>query len=348
MASAFGLLSRKLKDLWWAVFCIPDAQIGWLPFCLNRGLSLVRNGGVDLIYSTADPFTDHLIALLLSRLSGRPWVADFRDPWTQDIIYRDVGRLRRRIDEALEFLFLSRADRVIVVSSSMGDSFVRKYPTLEAGKIVTITNGYDDDDFPTDAVSIQRSGKFTIAYAGRFNSYTNRSPAFLKALRALLDEHPELDNKIEARFVGLFGEDNESLVEQLQLGNVVQPLGYLPHRECVKQLVAADTLLLTFRAQKGVEVVLSGKIFEYLAARRPILALVPEGEAARLVRETKSGIVVGPDDTPGIKEAIWHLYRHYEDGSLGLEENSSIDQFTRANLTCKLAALFSELVPEPA
>lgn len=348
LGKAFGHSSRMLKDLWWACFCVPDARIGWLPFALVKGFSIIRSDKVDLIYSTSDPFSGHLIGYLLSRLSGRPWVADFRDPWTQDITYRDVGRLRQKIDEGLEFLFLSRAHRVVVVSRSMGENLIKKYPTITSRKVVTITNGYDKDDFCLPTLSVQRSDKLTITYTGRFNAYKQRSPAFLQALRALLDDHPELENKVEARFAGVFGEENESLVKQLQLGNVVKPLGYLIHRDSVKELLRADSLLLTIRAEKGAEVLVSGKIFEYLAARKPILALVPAGEAARLVQSTKAGIVIPPGDVEAIKQAIYQFYRQYEAGSLRLEENRMTDQFTRENLTGKLAALFSELVQEGA
>jgi glycosyltransferase involved in cell wall biosynthesis len=344
LGKVFAHSFRMLKDLWWACFCIPDAHIGWLPFALLKGLVVTRSEEVDLIYSTSDPLTDHLIGYLLSRVSGRPWVADFRDPWTQDVTYRDVGRLRKKVDEVLEFLFLSRADRVVVVSRSMGENLIDKYPTIASNKVVTITNGYDEDDFCAPVSSSQRPDKLTIAYAGRFNAHKQRSPAFLHALRAVLDHHPELEDKLEARFAGVFGEENECLVRQLRLGDVVKPLGYLPHRDSIEELLRADSLLLTIKAEEGAEVLVSGKLFEYLAARKPILALVPEGEAARLVENTGAGIVVPPDDVEAIKEAIYRLYCQHEAGSLRLQHSQMTNQFTRENLTVTLAALFSQLV----
>ncbi len=324
---------------------IPDQQVGWLPFAVLECLRIIRREKIDAIYSTSEPFTDHLIAYVLKKISAKPWVADFRDPWTQYQRHPAYFRWRKRSDEWLERRFLSYADAVVITSDAAADNLVRKYPSLKRDKVFTITNGFDPADF--DGLDEGKTGqKFTIVYTGRFNYPVSTSPNFLKALERLVSEEKGVKRNLEVIFVGVFGEENRRLVHELGLEEVTNLKGYLPHRESLAYLLRGDMLLLTLNSGIGGEVIYPAKVFEYLAAKRPILALVPEGVSAELVRSTKSGVVVDPDDVEEIKQAIRAAYHGYKGGTPTISPENCLSQYDRRELTKSLAEVLDRLTDE--
>lgn len=314
---------------------IPDPCIRWLPAALLAGLRIVRQ--CDVIYSTSAPFTDHLVAALLHRFSGKPWVADFRDPWTQYVIYQHSSRFRSRIDAFLEEHLLKAADVIIVTCAATAKGFQDTYPSLPKDKFVEITNGFDAGDFDQPVCS--HFDAFTIAYTGRFDSKKNASYSFLQALRELRCKYPEPASEIKAIFAGSFGEQSHVLLKQwgLEEEEMVKPLGYVPHHESVQLLLKSHVLLLTLNDEPGVDLTYPGKLFEYLAAGRPILALVPEGATADLIRDIEAGLVVPSDDVGAICKAILDLYSQYKQGNLLPRTYDSLQQFERRTLTERLA-----------
>ena len=312
----------------------PDQFIYWLPSALWVGLKIVKQ--CDVIYSTADPFTDHLVACFLHKLSGKPWVADFRDPWTQYVIYqRWSSRLRSRVDAFFEKHILDIPDMISVTCAATGKSFQETYPSLPKDKFIEITNGFDAEDF--DQPDGSHFDTFTIAYTGRFHGKKNDSPSFLRALKELRREHPELASEIRILFAGIFGEQNHALLKQWDLEEMVKPLEYVPHHESIKLLLQSHVLLLTLNDEPGVNLTYPGKLFEYLAARKTILALVSEGATADMIRDMEAGLVVPPDDTETIKKAILDLYNQYQQGNLATKTYDDLQKFERRTLTERLA-----------
>jgi glycosyltransferase involved in cell wall biosynthesis len=324
---------------------IPDPCIRWLPGALLAGLKIIRT--CDVIYSTSAPFTDHLVAWFLHMVSGKPWVADFRDPWTQYVIYQRSSRLRARIDAFLEELLLRTPDAVTVTCPETERGFHSLYPSLSRDKFVVITNGFDAEDFdqPVDS----EFERFTIAYTGRFDDKKNTSRHFLRALRMLRSEHPELASQIQVVFAGSFGERSRGLLKEWDLEGMVKPLGYVLHQESVRLLLKSHALLLTLSDEPGVDLTYPGKLFEYLAAGRTILALVPEGATANLIREMDAGVIVSPRDMHTIKETILDLYTQYKHGNSLLRTYQDLQQFERRTLTNRLArCLDAVLQGQPA
>ena len=199
---------RNFTDTW---LTIPDQFINWFPAALYVGLKLVRQ--CDIIYSTSDPFTDHLVAYFLHKLSGKPWIADFRDPWTQYVCYYQPSRLRTRIDAFFEELFLKIPDKVSVTCAATASSFQTAYSYLSPGKFIEITNGFDAQDFEQSATPC--FDRFTIAYTGRFDGKKNSCSAFFQALRELCSEHLALASEIQVIFAGKFGEQAYNDVESM-------------------------------------------------------------------------------------------------------------------------------------
>lgn len=327
---------RRFIEAW--VF-IPDSYIGWFPFALAKGYNLVRRLGIDVIYSSSDPFTDHLIAYCLKKLLGKPWIADFRDLWTQETFYQHVSFFRQRLDDQLERTFLASADRIIVASYPMVDFFLRKHPSVERAKFLEITNGFDPDDFQ-GLRAVRNLKHFRITFTGRFSLEKSFSLPFLKAIRELVNENLELATRLKVVLVGYLGERERQLIKRLSLEQFVDDVGYVSHRRSVELLHESDVLLLTNNPGPAREVYYTGKLFEYLAARKPILALTEDGVAAQLVRRTNAGVVVPPHDVKAIKQAIVALY---EQPNIQPEPRPWLRNFERKVLTQSLAGCLNEV-----
>jgi glycosyltransferase involved in cell wall biosynthesis len=289
---------------------LPDPSVTWAPTAIPAAVRLVRSEGIDVVITTSPPLSMNLIGAAVKRLAGIPWVADQRDSLVQNADRRFERKAVQAKEKALQQvvrLVARRADAVVAVSESIADE-VRAFDP--AGQVRVIPNGSDFDDFA--GLEYRPGERFRITHTGSF--FGKRNPrAFLSALAS-----SGLDDVV-ARFVGDFRSVDREWVQELGLGDRLELLDYLPHRRALElqRDSEANLLLLPDAAGRG-KVVPSGKIFEYLAAERPILAAVPtDGAAAKLVRETGAGVVVGPDDEEGIREALRGLHARWRAGQLG-------------------------------
>ena len=189
---------------------------------------------------------------------------------------------------------------------------LRRYRFLTYNDIAIIPQGYDPDDYRIDdTFKLPYSKKMRFTYAGTF--YRNRTPKyFLRALSEVLKEHPNLKKKIESIFIGTFRKENLAMIESLGLTDVVKVFGYLDHRSTVRYLMTSDVLWLTIGNGKGEDQISTGKLFEYIGSRKPILGLVPDGIAKSTIIESGAGKVLNPDDVAGIKNAILEYYGLWE------------------------------------
>ncbi len=288
---------------------LPDASVTWLPTAVPAAVRLVRREGIDAVITTSPPVSMNLIGAAVKRLTGIPWVADLRDAilWNADRRFdRTAVQAKEKALERVVRLVARKADAVVAVSDTIADE-VRHFDP--AGQVRVIPNGCDFDDF---AGLDYRSGeRFRITHAGSFFGKRNPRP-FLNALASSGLED------VVARFAGGLRQADEEWAAGLGLGDRLELLPYLSHHRALElqRDSEANLLLLPDAAGRGA-VVPSGKIFEYLAAERPILAAVPpDGAAAKLVRETGAGIVVAPEDEKGIREALIGLHARWQAGQL--------------------------------
>jgi glycosyltransferase involved in cell wall biosynthesis len=289
---------------------LPDASVTWAPTAIPAAVRIVRNEGIDAVVTTSPPLSMNLIGASVKKLTGVPWIADQRDSLVQNADRRFERKTVQAKEKALERvvqLVANNADGIVAVSEAIADELRGFDPS---GPVRVIPNGCDFDDFA--GLEYTPGDRFRITHTGSF--FGKRNPrAFLSALAS-----SGLDDVV-ARFVGDFRSVDREWVEELGLGDRLELLGYLPHRRALElqRDSEANLLLLPEAAGRG-KVVPSGKIFEYLAAERPILAAVPiDGAAATLVRETGAGIVVAPEDEKGIREALVGLHARWKAGRLG-------------------------------
>jgi len=285
---------------------VPDERLWWALGSLRPLRRLVRSAGIDVIYSTFSPPSNHLLAWWMKRRTGVPWVADFRDLWTDDCTYRGRG-IRRWMDRALETRFLRDADAVVAASESQRRILARR-SSQRTARFHTITNGFDPDDFASPPPERER-GTFVLTYVGALSS-TRVDDTLIDGVadfaRAVGDEQCAAS---PFRF-DVVGVTSAALRERFQARGV--PLswsGYVEHAEAVRRMRAADVLLLPTAMGRNGDTLIPGKLFEYLASGRPILAVGdPEGEACRLVRRLGGGVTC-ERSAGAIRAALSELYR---------------------------------------
>ena len=321
----------------------PDHCIGWLPFAYFKAKKLIADEQIDVIYTTSAPYTAHLIGYFLKGRTGKPWVADFRDEWTQNPFREPLFSWQRNVDLWLEQRVLSSADHVITVTEpyrAQMSSLLR--PALR-GKFATITNGFDADDFKTCCSSVAE--KFNIAYSGVF--YGAQQPThFLSALENLVNHGKIPLDRIEIVFAGPARTWRPTTLSEVSpLNKVIKLTGYISHHEAIHYLMNSDVLMLIVSRLRGKGNI-PGKTFEYIASGKPILALVPrDGAAAELLRRTKTkAVIVEPEDTSAIEGALLDLYVQWEKGKLKTKMDwDKIRMYEGRELTRKLCGILNRL-----
>ena len=332
---------RKLLSRLSDTFFIPDNKIGWRRRALARAVALHRETPFDLIFATAPPFTSFLIGRRLKKKINRPLVFDYRDPWVDYPFKFYPTPLHKLANIRLERKALRASSHVITTNRRVKEQILRRHRFLTYHDIDIISQGFDAEDFPPAGRSAPRPAKgdrrMRITYAGVF--WEDRVPDhFLRALHELFAEKPRLRGRIEAVFVGKFREENLKLVTKLGLQDTVRIMGYLPHRECVRELCASDVLWMTVGDDSGSP----GKVYEYIGARKPILGLVPEGFMKSTILEA-GGTVVPPGDVPSIKDAIEQFLLLHEKRQLKGPRPDIVEKYDRLALTGVLVKLFESL-----
>lgn len=336
----FSLITNTVKYFLKSFVLIPDDYVGWIPFAVIKGYIIIKKEKIDVVYATGKPWSSFLIAFFLSLLTGKPYVLDLRDPW-ELTPYDDDGanRIRRKLNKFWEKTCFSSAMKVININEQISRAYVQHYPSIPSAKFTYITHGYDSDDF-VNVTEERNNDRLTISYVGTIYSYTlpNR---FLMAVSSIVSKNPEIGNNLRVKFVGFVPSYVRQLIRELSIERIVEIIGYLPHKESIRHMISSDVLLLLLNKvyTKANAQVSTGKLFEYLASRRPILALVPfNTDASKLIKELGAGRVIEPDDVKGIADAIFGMYIKQQKGELR-SHSSDISRFDRANLTGQLTCI---------
>ena len=330
-----GGFGTKLRNIFQS-FLIPDSKIGWFPGAIKRGRKIFRDHSIDAIYSTSPKNTAHIIARWLSIKYKKPWIADFRDPWSGYFVKPPM--LFRQLDCFMEKNVIDSAQRIIAAWPGILNDVKDRYGKSYDDKCVLLPNGFDEEDYVDISPVVCK--QFTIAYAGIF--YKDRTPESLfRGLSMLFKERPELKNNIRVVFIGIRDPLLNNLIKNYDLGDVINHVTYCSHKECLNYLSGAHALFLN-----TLENCVPGKLYEYIGLRRPILALVPETTVvAEIINETQAGSVIDPGETCKIKNTILSLYEKYNKGTLTLdrEDESCIYKYERKRLTEKLSKLLVEV-----
>lgn len=342
-----GFISENKKSGWkeklsiWlrGNFLIPDPRRFWARPSVHFLKNFIQENNIHTVITTGPPHSMHLIGMGLKKhFPELIWIADFRDPWTKIFYFEDLmlTPLSRRIHQRLEKKVLNLANQVIVVSESMQKEFkpfTRQLP-------VVISNGFDEDDIEKNA-NERMDEKFTISYIGTLTQ--NQNPTlFWEVLGEMCSENAQFNDDLIIQLIGKIDYSAIDSIKSHFLDKNLIKSDYLPHSEAIqKQRTSQVLLLLLVKDRDAAKGILTGKFFEYLAAKRPIIALGPtDGDAASILKETSAGKMVDFEDKNEIRGYISELYQSYKNGNSVISTHS-INKYTRKELTKSLAEVLN-------
>lgn len=311
-------------------FFIPDARKYWVRPSIKFLYDVLDKEGISSIITTGPPHSVHLIGHYLKEFKKVTWLADFRDPWTSIGYHKKLkltGIARNRHQE-LEHLVLNNADKIVVTSQTTKNEFQQ----LTRKPIHVITNGFDS----VTPAKVNLDKKFTISHVGSMLSERNPEN-FWKVLSELVNEHSAFKAALELRFIGVVSEDILKSLKSFGLDNYLHVVGYVKHDEAVAYQRRSQILLLAEIDAPETVGIIPGKLFEYMAAARPILGIGPEDwEVAKLVADTKTGAIFDYRAHFQLKNVLLNWFQQYQKNALNVASNN-INQYSRRELTRKLA-----------
>lgn len=314
-------------------FFIPDPRCWWIGPSVRFLKKYLAEHPVDIIISTGPPHSMHLIARKLALSTGIPWIADFRDPWTKMFYFKHLGlgRLASRKHRILEQKVLDDASVVVAVSPLVQKDF----QSMTNTPVELITNGFDETDY------ISRpgfDGRFNVTHTGLF-----ASDGIPTTLWKVLSDKAESDECFaQALCIRLVGKTDHEVIESIHmagLSDFLEDMGYQPHKVAVQEQMKAALLMLPLRKEPEYKAVLPGKLFEYLAARRPILGIGQrDGAMAKIIDSVNAGTTCEWDDYAGIKAVLDQAWDAFLEGSYNFN-GTDIDRYSRRSTAAAMAAL---------
>lgn len=316
-------------------FFIPDARVGWVKPSVDYLSDYIQKHQINTVITTGPPHSVHLIGLQLQAKFGLRWMADFRDPWTTIGYHKKLKLTQwaKQKHQKLEREVLTKANEILVTSPSTKEEFSR----LTNQPIHVITNGYDIENVSKKVLD----EKFSLAHIGSLLS--DRNPRVLwKALSELIKEDDNFARDIELKLIGKTSEQILETLAEFKLDKYVKNLGYVAHHDAIVAQRSAQILLLIEIDSEETQVIIPGKLFEYMAAERPILAIGPsQSDVEKIVKQTNTGGYFGYDQKEEIYQSIKRMYAQYQQGKLK-SHGIGLQYFSRKKLTEKLAQLLHQ------
>ena len=340
----FGVTSKKsaldfFLTFGGAVINYPDGDKGWKPFAVKAGDEILQQEDIDTIISSSTPVTSHIIANKLKIKYKIPWIADLRDLWSQNHNY-GYGPLRKLIDRRLELKTLSNADALVTVSPLWAEELKELH---KRETVYTITNGFDPSAVNTPSVNL--TAKFTITYTGSIYTGKQDPSKLFAALRELISDGTMDSKDVEVRFYGSEIEWLDKEVERYGLSSIVKQYGRVPQQLAIEKQRESQLLLLLNWEESQEKGVYPGKVFEYLAAQKPIVATGGFGNdvVERLLDETKGGIYA--KEIGDIKSVLRELYSEYkQNGKISYNGDiEKINKYSHREMARKFAEVLDQV-----
>lgn len=320
---------------------IPDARIGWNQFALRQCSELIRKERITALITSSPPHSTQLIGMKLSQSSGIPWIADLRDPWTDIYYNKNLFRLRfaKIKDARFERMVLEKADRIVTTSESTKKLFQSKSEKINPDKMHVIPNGFDSSDFPEKQENIDTF--FSITYTGTMSDdYPVLS--FIKSVEPFL--LLKSSNKIRIDLVGEVSGKIKELFFNSKISHLVKKHGYLSHSNSIEMMQKASVLLLIIPDVPNNEGIIPGKLFEYLAAHRPIINFGNiNSDASKIIAKCNSGRTFSYGEIDMASKYLIDLYIQWSQGSEMHVGNRHIKEYSRQEQTRMLAHIIDNL-----
>ena len=319
-----------------ANYFIPDARKFWIQPSVNFLSNYLEKNHIDAIITTGPPHSMHIIGLELKKKLGIKWISDFRDPWTEIDYFQQLPLTKKatKKHQDLEQEVLINSDMVVVVGETMKDKFLKHTKRIEV-----LTNGFDTIE---TSLTQELDEKFSITHVGLMNS--DRNPTILwEVLNEISNTNLNFKNDLRIKLIGKL---DDAVIQDLKVfdHNTIETIPYLDHKDISKYQASSQILLLSINEVPSAKGIITGKIFEYLQAKRPILAIGPEdGDAAMILKNTNAGTIVGFKNKTALKATILKLYKDFKEEKL-VVKSINIEQYHRKNITSQLAEVIKKVV----
>ncbi|MGH8468029.1 MAG: glycosyltransferase [Gammaproteobacteria bacterium] len=333
-------LTRETKKFVAKLLTTPDYHVGWIAPCVRQGLAIIRERRPDIIVATGGPWSGMVAGRILKQLTKVPLVLDFRDPWLANPGHVQRGRVFRWIDGRLEKGLLDSADMLICNTEEMKQDFLRRYPGLSPEWVVTITNGFED--YLPD-LSPRRKRALTLTHAGAL--YFSRNPLpLLQAARNAIERGGIDPMRIKLRFVGGITTADPTIAEILvsrSLANVVEVIPRVTYQASLRAMIESDVLILY---QPGFPLQVPRKVYDYMAARRPVLCIAEIGSATWSLVERYSIGTACENDAAQIEAVLLAMYGEWRRGHLEPIIDDRYEPFRNYSLTLRLRKHLEETI----
>ncbi|MEI3789839.1 MULTISPECIES: glycosyl transferase family 1 [unclassified Chryseobacterium] len=318
-------------------FFIPDARVFWVKPSIKFLEQYLKENKIDVVVTSGPPHSLHMIGLgLKKKFPALKWIADFRDPWTEISYYKHLKLTKSsdRKHRQLESAVFKNADITLATSYTDAENFRKA-----GANAVCITNGFDESDSaPINVVGEKKETTFTLSYIGVLEQLRNPENLW-KVLDELVKENKEFADYFILKFAGRVDDKILQSIENSSLKNHILNLGYISHDKAVEEMANSNLLLITNFPNESSQGIIPGKIFEYLATGKQIISFGPdEADVSRILAETGAGKHFGYENSKAVKDFIIEKYELWKKGDL-LENTQNIEQFSRRNLTKKLAEI---------
>jgi glycosyltransferase involved in cell wall biosynthesis len=317
---------------------IPDARVGWKSYAVKQALRLTKKESFKAIVTTSPPHSTQLAGLKLKQKTGLPWIADMRDPWTDINYYKDFYHLpfAKKKDAAFELEVLETADRILVTSFSTKKLFTEKSDKINPEKIIVIPNGYDEADFTEKSKPPKK--EFVITYSGTIADSCNIDE-FLNSIAEFEKLNPDFPMKIN--FVGKVSDGIKKQIDNLSIRKNVEYVGYVSHKKSIEYLLHSTVLFMALPQVKNNEGHIPGKLFEYLAAQKPLIFIgTRNSDVAEIIEECNAGRSFDYKDGIRMLEYINELTDKWKQSPNLDLKNKMYKKYSRKVLT----KLFTEII----
>ncbi|OGU55819.1 MAG: hypothetical protein A2X64_11280 [Ignavibacteria bacterium GWF2_33_9] len=323
---------QKFQSKLLQTFLQPDSRRFWMKNALKKADEIIAENKIDVILSTAPPFTDFMVAQKLSKKYDIPYICDYRDLWVDNPYYFYATFFHKNYAFKLEKNILKSSRTAIVITRDMKSKLLNRYRFLSNNDVAIIPHGYDQADFDSVKNSVKKSSKFVISHSGVFSA--DLTPRyFFQALAILFDEKPNIKQEFDIRFIGILQKSFQKLIKKLELDDVINTTDYLPHSESVRNLLESDVLWMMIPQS----IVTPSRFYEYLGARKPIIMSSPESELTRIAESANASIIVGYKDIIELKNAIYQYYDLWKKNELPVPDEALVVKYERKFLAKQLS-----------
>lgn len=336
---------RKIKSRIGQFFFIPDTKKFWKKKALKKIDRLWKKyDGFDLVYATAPPYTDFLIGQEVKKKYKIPLVIDYRDAWVDSKVLNFYPTpFHKSRNMKLEKKVIKDANVVITTNRRVKELIISRYGNIAYNDIKIFPHGYDSEDFENASVKkLPLINKMRITYSGSF--YTRDPKFYFKAIKNFFTKHPDLRDKVEFCFLGLFTKEHLNIAKNLDILDCLNLPGYLNHFECIKYLLASDVLFLLISRGENEDAAMPGKVGEYIGSRKNIIACIPEGVTKKILENYKAIKFVDDENPEKIADTIYEYYLLYEQNQMPAANEDMVLSYDRKKLTSDLAKEFNYLL----